>query len=114
MGNRLRATRARLAITVVASAVVVSGCGFTPYDLPLPGGADLGDRPYTVKAEFRDAMDLVPQGGVRSSDVTVGRITDVRLKPSGWTAVVTMQINGDTKLPDNTLATIRQTSLLGD
>jgi virulence factor Mce-like protein len=114
MLNRLRATRARLAITGVASALVVSGCGFTPYDLPLPGGADLGDRPYTVKAEFRDAMDLVPQGGVRSSDVTVGRITDVRLKPNGWTAVVTMQLNGNTKLPDNTLATIRQTSLLGE
>jgi phospholipid/cholesterol/gamma-HCH transport system substrate-binding protein len=114
MRNRLRATRARLATTAVAAALVVSGCGFTPYDLPLPGGADLGDRPYTVKAEFRDAMDIVPQGGVRSSDVTVGRITDVRLKPGGWTAEVTMQINGDTKLPDNTLATIRQTSLLGE
>ena len=26
-------------------------------------------------------MDIVPQGGVRSSDVTVGKITDVQLKP---------------------------------
>lgn len=105
-------TRARGGILAVVSALIVSGCSFTPYDLPLPGGADLGDHPYTVKAEFRDAMDLVPQGGVRSSDVTVGRITDVELK--GWTALVTMQINGDTRLPDNTMATIRQTSLLGE
>jgi virulence factor Mce-like protein len=107
-------TRTRLGVLSAASALLVSGCGFSPYDLPLPGGADVGDQPYTVKAEFRDAMDLVPQGGVRSSDVTVGRITDIQLKKGGWTAVVTMQINGDTKLPDNTLATIRQTSLLGE
>jgi phospholipid/cholesterol/gamma-HCH transport system substrate-binding protein len=99
---------------VVAAALALSGCNFTPYSLPLPGGADVGDHPYTVKAEFRDALDLVPQGGVRSSDVTVGKITDVQLKPGSWTALVTMEINGDTRLPDNAEATIRQTSLLGE
>lgn len=98
----------------VASALVLSGCNFTPYSLPLPGGADVGDHPYTVKAEFRDALDLVPQGGVRSSDVTVGKITDVKRGPGGWTAMVTMEVNGNTKLPENTVATIRQTSLLGE
>ena len=106
--------RGRVLSLAAASALVLSGCNFTPYSLPLPGGADLGDNPYTVKAEFRDALDIVPQGGVRSSDVSVGRITDVELKPGSWTAVVTMEINGDTRLPDNTQATIRQTSLLGE
>ncbi len=106
--------RGRMLGLVASAALVLSGCNFTPYSIPLPGGADLGDNPYTVKAEFRDAMDIVPQGGVRSSDVTVGKITDVQRSPSGWTAIVTMEINGDTKLPENTLATIRQTSLLGE
>jgi len=106
--------RGRVPALAAASALVLSGCNFTPYSLPLPGGADLGDNPYTVKAEFRDAMDIVPQGGVRSSDVSVGRIIDVELKPGSWTAVVTMEVNGDTRLPDNTQATIRQTSLLGE
>jgi len=106
--------RARMLALAGAAALVLSGCNFTPYSLPLPGGADLGDHPYTVKAEFRDALDIVPQGGVRSADVTVGRITDVELKRGSWTAVVTMEVNGDTRLPDNTEATIRQTSLLGE
>jgi virulence factor Mce-like protein len=106
--------RGRPVALAAASVLVLSGCNFTPYSLPLPGGADLGDHPYTVKAEFRDALDIVPQSGVRSSDVTVGRITDVDLKPGSWTALVTMEINGDTRLPDNTEATIRQTSLLGE
>ena len=106
--------RGRILALTGAVALVLSGCNFTPYSLPLPGGADLGDDPYTVKAEFRDAMDLVPQGGVRSSDVTVGKITDVQLKRGSWTALVTMEINGDTRLPDNAFASIRQTSLLGE
>jgi phospholipid/cholesterol/gamma-HCH transport system substrate-binding protein len=106
--------RRRTVVVLAVSAVALSGCNFTPYSLPLPGGADLGSHPYTVKAEFRDAMDLVPQGGVRSSDVTVGRIESVELKKGSWTALVTMKINGNTVLPDNAEATIRQTSLLGE
>jgi phospholipid/cholesterol/gamma-HCH transport system substrate-binding protein len=105
-------SRARLGLIGIVVAVAVSGCGFSPYKLPLPGGADLGDHPYTVKAEFRDALDLVPQSGVRVDDVSVGKVTEVTLK--GWHAVVTMQINGDTQLPDDAEATIRQTSLLGE
>jgi phospholipid/cholesterol/gamma-HCH transport system substrate-binding protein len=104
--------RIRLGILAVVTAVIASGCGFSPYKLPLPGGASLGDHPYTIKAEFRDALDLVPQSGVRVDDVSVGKVTDVELK--GWHAIVTMKINGDAKLPDDAEATIRQTSLLGE
>lgn len=104
--------RFRIGVLVSVVALFVSACGFSPYKLPLPGGADLGDNPYTVKAEFRDALDLVPQSGVRVDDVSVGKVTDVKLK--GWHAVVTMQINGDARLPDDAEATIRQTSLLGE
>ncbi len=84
--------RVRLGILATVVAIVVSGCGFSPYNLPLPGGADLGDNPYTIKVEFRDVLDLVPQSGVRVDDISVGKVTDVELK--GWHAVVTLQING--------------------
>ncbi len=99
------------ALTAVA-AMALSGCGFSPYKLPLPGGADLGDQPYTVKVEFRDVLDLVPQSAVRVNDIAVGKVTDIKL--NGWTALVTVKVNKDTKLPDNAEATIRQTSLLGE
>jgi phospholipid/cholesterol/gamma-HCH transport system substrate-binding protein len=45
-------------------------------------------------------------------DVTVGKITDISLV--GDTAAVTMQLRRDTHLPDNAVATIQQTSLLGE
>ena len=99
------------AFTAIA-AMALSGCGFSPYKLPLPGGADLGDEPYTVKVEFRDVLDLVPQSAVRVNDIAVGKVTDIKL--NGWTALVTVKVNNDIKLPDNAEATIRQTSLLGE
>ena len=102
----------RVGVVGSAAAVLLSGCGFSPYKLPLPGGADLGDDPYTVKVQFRDVLDLVPQSAVRVNDIAVGKVTDVKL--NGWTAVVTIKVNGKSKLPDNTEATIRQTSLLGE
>ncbi|MGK4905274.1 MCE family protein [Streptomyces albus] len=83
-------------------------------DLPLPGGADLGDHPYTVTAEFRDVLSLVPQSAVKVNDVTVGKITKIALAGKGWTAKVTMRINGDVKLPASPYARIEQSSLLGE
>lgn len=103
-------------IAAAASVLALSGCSsFTGiYDIPLPGGADLGDHPYTVKAEFRDVLDLVPQSGVKVNEVPVGRVEDIRLAADGWTAEVTMSVNGDVELPANALAMLRQSSLLGE
>lgn len=106
--NRLVARTAAAA----AAVTLLAGCSFSPYDLPLPGGADVGSDPYEVTVEFRDVLDLVPHSAVRVDDVAVGRVTGVEL--DGWNARVTLLINSDVTLPDNAEATIRQTNLLGE
>ena len=102
----------------LALAFLVAGCGtggFTGlYNLPLPGGADLGSHPYTVTAQFQDVLDLVPQAAVKVNDVAVGRVSAIDLPPGRWTANVTMQINGSVTLPANATAGLRQSSLLGE
>ncbi|GHF87656.1 phospholipid/cholesterol/gamma-HCH transport system substrate-binding protein [Amycolatopsis bartoniae] len=106
-----------IALTALGAvaALTLAGCGFGGiYDVPLPGGADLGDHPYTVKAQFQDVLDLVPKSGVKVNEVAVGRVESIGLTPDGWHAEVTMEINGDVKLPANALANIRQSSLLGE
>lgn len=108
----LRRRGLRAAAVTATSAVLLSGCGFSPYELPLPGGADLGSDPYTVTVQFRDVLDLVPQSAVRVNDIAVGKVTKIRL--DGWTATATLKINRDVELPDNAEAQIRQTSLLGE
>ncbi|HEY3528251.1 MAG TPA: MCE family protein [Nocardioides sp.] len=102
----------KMLVALLGSALVLTGCSFDVYKLPLPGGTDVGSDPITVKAEFRDVLDLVPDSTVKVNDVTVGKITDVSLR--GYHAEVTMQLRNDTKLPDNAVATIQQTSLLGE
>ena len=102
---------AGLVALVMAGLVALSGCG-SIYEVPLPGGAKVGENPITVHVEFRDVLDLVPQSTVKVDDVTVGRVTSVRLK--GYHADVTLLLPRTIDLPDNARAEIRQTSLLGE
>lgn len=98
----------------VAGCLLLAACGgdFSVYSLPLPGGADVGEQPYTVKVQFRDVLDLVPQSSVKVDDVSVGKVEDITV--DDWTATVTLELNGDVRLPDDAVAEIRQTSLLGE
>ena len=98
-------------VATLAGSVLLTGCDFDVYELPLPGGTSVED-PITVRAEFADVLDLVPQSTVKINDVSVGQITDVELE--GEHAVVTMEIPEDSGLPENAIAEIRQTSLLGE
>ena len=107
-----RARLGRLVALVCAAAMTLTGCEFSVYSLPLPGGADLGDNPYSVRVQFRDVLDLVPQSAVKVNDVTVGKVDEIEL--DGFHAEVTVLLHEDVKLPDNALAKIRQTSLLGE
>jgi phospholipid/cholesterol/gamma-HCH transport system substrate-binding protein len=101
-----------------ALVFVLAGCGsggFSGmYQLPLPGGADVGDHPYHVVAHFGDVLDLVPHAGVKVHDVAVGRVERIELARDNRTAVVTMLVNGDVHLPANAGAELRQSSLLGE
>ena len=103
---------ARAIAAVMAGTILLSGCDFDVYSLPLPGGTDVGDDPMTVTVQFTDVLDLVPKTSVKVNDVNVGRVTDIRLK--GTTAEVTLELRNTTDLPENAIAEIRQTSLLGE
>ncbi|WP_410659777.1 MCE family protein [Amycolatopsis sp. lyj-112] len=109
---------AKRAIAVFAACcVALTGCSGEfkgVYDLPLPGGADLGDHPYRVTVQFADVLDLVPQASVKVGDVPVGRVETIRLGEDGWTAETVLAVNGDVALPANAIARLRQSSLLGE
>lgn len=109
--RRLRTT-ARVLLGVLAGSLVLTGCDFDVYQLPLPGGTDAGSDAIEVKVQFADVLDLVPKSTVKVDDVSVGQVTDVDLR--GNLAEVTLELRSDTVLPENTIAEIRQTSLLGE
>jgi len=106
--------RTPVLVLVLALAFVLSSCRFDgAYDLPLPGGKAVDpDDAITVTAEFTDALNVVPRTAVMVDDVPVGQVS--RIDRVGWHARVTMQLRKDLDLPANTVAEIRQTSLLGE
>lgn len=117
MSMRTIPGRRTSAVILAALGLALSGCGVLSggvYDAPLPGGADVGDDPITVTAEFTDVLDLVPQSSVKVDNVAVGRVTDITLSEDGRTAEVELEIRGDLDLPGATTARLQQTSLLGE
>ncbi|MCX5401032.1 MCE family protein [Streptomyces sp. NBC_00102] len=109
------ASVAALGVALVLVVTQVDAPSFSGIEqLPLPGGADLGDHPYEITAEFADVLSLAPQSSVKVNDVAVGRVTDIALGKDGWTAKVTMRINGSVDLPANAFARLEQSSLLGE
>ncbi len=113
-----RGSRGRALVCVLVAVLLLAGCGpggFSGlYNAPLPGGADVGDNPYRVTAEFANVLDLVPQATVKVNDVSVGRVERVRLADDTRSALVDIVVNGDVELPANAVAELRQTSLLGE
>ena len=106
----------RRLLAACAAVLALAGCTATGvHDVPLPGGADLGDHPYRVTVEFADVLDLVPQAAVKVNDVVVGRVESIELGGADrWTPQVVVAVNGDVALPADARASLRQSSLLGE
>lgn len=101
------------AVTAALVAVLLTATGCQgAFDLPLPGGAAARGDIFRVTAEFTDVLDLVPQSSVKVDQVTVGSVEKIEL--NGWTARVTMRLPRSLDLPDNAMAELKQTSLLGE
>jgi len=106
------ALRIRQLAVVVASALAVSGCSFSIHQLPWPGDKVSDEDSFEVKADFNDALNVVPRTSVMVGDVPVGQVEEIARE--GWHARVTMRVNKNVVLPDNAVAELRQTSLLGE
>jgi phospholipid/cholesterol/gamma-HCH transport system substrate-binding protein len=104
---------AKRALALAAVALVLSSCGSWKgiANVPLPGGPGTGDRKMTIYVQIPDTLALNVNSRVRVADVYVGRVRSIELR--NWVATLTLDLEPDVKLPENTLAKIGQTSLLG-
>lgn len=114
-GLKARGLRSRLlGAGALGSAVLVTGAGCA-WDglnsLPLPGAQGTGDGAYQVTIEMPNVTTITRNSPVRVNDVNVGSISAMRVED--YTAIVTVSLNEDVRLPANAHAKIGQTSLLG-
>ena len=100
-------------VLLLVTVLLAAGCKFDgAYDLPLPGNKVDADDAFEVKADFADALNVVPRTAVFANDVVVGHVTEV--ERVGWHARVTFLVRKDIELPQNIQVDVRQTSLLGE
>lgn len=122
MSTRMRRTlrrglrRGPLVAVALGLALLMTGCGLGKdlYNTPLPGGANVGDHPLKITADFDDVVDLVPQSSVKVENIAVGRVDSIELNPDGRSAKATLLVRNDVDLPEGTTARLQQTSLLGE
>jgi len=109
----MRQRNATLITVTLMLSLILAGCGKWQgaNSLPLPGTAGQGPGSYTVQAHMPDVDNIQRNSRVRVGDVTVGTVTSIERQ--GWHALVTMSIDGDVNLPENAVAKLGQTSLLG-
>ncbi|EYT65072.1 mammalian cell entry protein [Dietzia sp. UCD-THP] len=103
-----------LATGALGAAVLITGAGCTwegLNSLPLPGAQGRGDGAYEVTIEMPNVTTITRNSPVRVNDVNVGSITGMRVED--YTAIVTVSLNEEVRLPANAHAKIGQTSLLG-
>lgn len=104
---------ARRTVALSAIALVLSSCGSWKgiANVPLPGGPGTGSERMTIYVQMPDTLALNVNSRVRVADVYVGRVRSIELK--NWVATLTLDVESSVKLPENALARIGQTSLLG-
>lgn len=99
--------------TLIGAAVLAAAGGFLVYaantaDLRAGGGG------YEVIAKFRKAEGVSVGGDVRIAGVKVGSVTAMSLDPKTYYARVTLSVATDIQVPEDSLAKITSSSLLGD
>lgn len=94
----------RLVAVTVASLVLAAGCS-------LPGRVS---GPVEITVDFEDVNDLVVNHAVQVADVRVGSVTAITLTDDLRHARITMHVQDGLGLPADSVAVLRQTSLLGE
>jgi len=100
--GRARAVLAALLVAVLA--VVGSACNLQTADAPT--------GPVSLTATFPDAQGLVVGNTVQINTVVIGSVTSIKL--DHFRARVTMSVKAAPRIPKDALATVRQSTLLGE
>ncbi|WP_198037105.1 MlaD family protein [Nocardia sp. BMG51109] len=118
--RRPRAGCGRLLTVVVVTAAAmwpVTGCGFDPAQIPVPGVSVSGPT-YPLHIEFANALNLPTQAKVIADGVTVGRLRSLTVRDPSASApghiVATVELSSSVRLRSDTTAQLRQNTLLGD
>jgi len=82
--------------------------------MKLGSGSLVGGNTYLIEARFSNAGGLHSGSSVLVAGVTVGRVEGVRIDPADYSAIATLRIPTELRLPTDSMASIRTSGLIGD
>lgn len=74
----------------------------------------LSQDEYRVQARFVSASGLKEGAFVEAAGVRVGKVESIEFEPETWFANVTLSIDNAVKIPDDAIASIRTSGIIGD
>ncbi|MEU6564527.1 MCE family protein [Nocardia nova] len=110
----MRNRRRRIAAVALGVAVLMgaTGCEWDGLNsVSMPGAAGTGEGSWKVRIQMPNVTTLTRNSPVKVDDVTVGSVSGIELED--WHALVTVSLDKGVNLPENAVARIGQTSLLG-
>jgi phospholipid/cholesterol/gamma-HCH transport system substrate-binding protein len=97
--------------TIMGAAVILVAAGFVVFAFSATGVGSVDG--YRVTARFDNAQGVNPGTDVRMAGVKIGSVVQQELNPNTYFAEVTMAIQEDIRLPQDTSARIVPEGLLG-
>ena len=82
--------------------------------MKLGSGSMVGGDSYVIEARFANAGGLHDGSSVLVAGVTVGRVDEVKMDPADYSAVATLRLQSDLRLPTDSMASIKTSGLIGD
>src|SRR3546814_16616298 len=99
----------RAAVVAVVLALLGSACSvLNAENIPVATGVE---DPYSITVFFPDALNLANGAAVKIDGATVGRVQEVSTE--NFEAKVSLDIDGRTRLPQDTTFRLRPTTALG-
>ena len=74
----------------------------------------LNNQQYIIKAEFTSVSGLKKGAHVEIAGVSVGRVTNIIFNPETYLAEVHIAIEDSIQVPDDSIASIRTSGIIGD
>ena len=109
MSNNKRSIELASGLFMFLGFVCVSYIALNMGDIGL-----MGENRYMIKAKFVSVSGLREGAFVEAAGVRVGKVTKIDFEPQGYLALVTMNIDNNVKISDDSTASIRTAGIIGD
>ena len=102
-------------LELLVGIFVLMGIAAVAYlTIKLGSGSLIGGDTYLVEARFANAGGLHVGSSVLLAGVTVGRVEAVRMEPTDYSAIATIRVSSQFRLPTDSMASIKTAGLIGD